>query len=95
MPRADRPLRDEVEDGGGEFEQPHGIRDGGPALAHAVGHLILRHAVGGHETLVGVGLLQRVEVAPLHILDERQQVGLCVGRLVHHDGYLGEPSQLA
>ena len=95
MACADRPLRHKIEDSSREFEQAQCIRHGGSALAHPIGHLLLRHAIGAHQPLVGVSLFERVEVAPLHVLDQRQQEGVCVGSLVHHDGHMGEPSQFA
>ena len=56
----------------GRGERSQGIRDSRPRLAQTFSELLLREVVGLHEQLVPAGGLDRVEVGPLEVLDERQ-----------------------
>ena len=55
---------------GGQLEEPQGVGDGGPALAHPAGHLLVGVAELVDQLLEGGRLLQRVEVLAVEVLDQ-------------------------
>src|SRR5690625_3585933 len=57
-----------------QTEQPQRVGDGAAALADSLRHRFLVEAVV-HQLLKRFGLLQRVQVLPLQVLDDRQLEG--------------------
>ena len=87
---------------GGKLEQAQEVGDRGAVLAGALGHLLLGEAEVAGEALEGAGLLDRVEVLALEILNDGDLHRLLVGDLADDggDGGLagalrGEPAALA
>ncbi len=74
------------EDLGGELEQAQEVGDRGAVLAGALGHLLLGEAEVAGEALVGAGLLDRVEVLALEVLDDGDLHRLLVGDLADDGG---------
>ena len=70
----------------GSVEQPHGVRDGDPALPDLLRDLFLRQRKFLHQPRVGLGFLDRAQVGALEIFDQRQLEHVAVARLAHDDG---------
>ena len=69
----DRTLPYQASHGSWEREQSQNICDRRPVFADSVRNLLLRKAEFAHEPLVSGGLLNRIEVCSLQILDERHR----------------------
>ena len=76
----------EVQDFFGEFEEAEEVCDRGAVLAGALGHLLLGEAELAGEALVGAGLLDRIEVLALEVLDDGDLHRLLVGDLTDDGG---------
>ncbi len=80
-----------------ELEEPQGVGDRRAALADPGRHLLLGQAEVLDQLLVGGRLLERVEVLPMQVLDQRLLQGVGVGRGAHEGrdgrqaGPLGRP----
>ncbi len=75
----------------GELEQPEGVRHRRTVLADALGDVLLRQREVVLEVAVRLRLLERREVAALHVLDEREQEVIAVRDALAHDhGHLGK-----
>ena len=101
-PKAELVGLDEGENLVGELEQAEEVGDRGAVLAGALGHLLLGEAEIAGEALVGAGLLDRVEVLALEVLDDGDLHRLLVGDLADDGGdggfagaLGGEPAALA
>ena len=89
MPRRERPLLERGPDRHRELQEPEGVRDRRTVLADALGDLFLRQAEVLAEVAVGVGLLERRQVAALEVLDEGEEEVVAVREsLADHDGHL-------
>ena len=79
--------------GGREMEQPQLVGDERLALAEARGERFLRHAVCAQQLAVAFRLLDKVQVAPLQVFDQRKDgAGLLRGAL-HDAGHLPHADQ--
>ena len=63
----------------GEVQEPEGVRDGRALLADALGDFVLGQLEIVDQDPVGLGLLDRVQLLALEVLDERQLEELLVG----------------
>jgi len=91
----ERPVLDELQDLLRQRQQPRRIGDGGARLAHALRHIILRHAVHVLQGAVAFGLFDGVQVLALQVFDQRHLHGaLLVGREDAHR-HLLEPGHTA
>ena len=81
-------------DGRGQAEQPKGVGDRGAVLADAGGDLFLREGKPVEQGLIGIRLLDRVQVLPLDIFDQGQ-FELMMGRgFLHYYGDFPEAGLL-
>ena len=69
-------------------QQTEHVGDGRAGLAHALGHLLLSQTVFLHQHLIALGLLHRVQVLPLEVLDQAKLHDLSVIRLDDNGGDL-------
>src|ERR1019366_1961383 len=93
---------DQGEEFGGELEEAQEVGDGGAVLAGTLRHLLLGEAEFAGEAMKGAGLLDRIEVLALEVLDDGDFHGLLVGDLADDGGdggnacaLGGEPAALA
>ncbi len=70
MARRDLAVTDEPLHRRWELEQAQRVRDGGPALADPVSDGVVGEVEVLDELLIGGGLVERVEVLPVEVLDE-------------------------
>jgi hypothetical protein len=77
-------VRKQMLDRGRQPEQPQGVADRRPALAHAVGDLLMRQLEVVDQLPEGGGLLERSQVLPMEVLDQR---------LLHDGEVVGSPHQ--
>ncbi len=101
-PKAELIGLDHGEHLGGELEKAQEIGDRGAVFAGALRHLLLGEAEFAGEALVGAGLLDRIEILALEVLDDGDLHRLLVGDLADdgRDGGFsgalrGEPAALA
>ena len=90
MPGAQGALAEGGEDGFREPEQADAVRDGAAALAYDVGDFFLGTAAHRHEGAVGLGLLDRIEVLALDVLDQSYLEALLRREGADDDGHFGE-----
>jgi hypothetical protein len=82
-----------VEKLGSELEEAEGVGDGGAAATDLLGDLILGQAELGLELGVAGGLLERIEVLALEVLDEGELEDLAIGGDPFDDGNLREAGE--
>ena len=90
MPAGELAALDQRAHLGAKPQQAQRVRDRRARLADARRDVLLRHVIAVHQLFVALGLLQRVEVLALQILDERQLRRLAVVRLDDDGGNLGQ-----
>src|SRR3990170_5530077 len=77
-----------------ELEKPEAVGDAAPILADALGELLLGPGELRQELLVGLGLLDGVQVLAEQVLDEGELQALGIRRLAYHCGNLLETREL-
>ena len=90
----DPALADGLLDGRVEVEEAQRVRDGRAGLADALGHLFLGEAELVDQLAVGMGLLDRIEVLALDVLDEGELELVARRELAHDRRHPLEPGQL-
>ena len=89
VPDGDAALGQPALDAGGQFQQAHGVGDGGAAFADFLGNFVLFQAEFLGKALVGDGFFDRVEVLALDVFDEGELEHLLVPGLADdHGGFL-------
>jgi hypothetical protein len=78
----------------GELQETECIGHAGPVSAYALAHLLLRQPELLDEAAVALGLLERVEVGPLEVLDQGQLEGLGGGDIPDDGRHLVETREL-
>jgi len=73
-----------------EFHEAHGVGNGSPALSDTLGDLFLSEAEFLGESLIGGGLLDRIESLALEVLDQGQFKDLLIGSFTNDDRSLGK-----
>src|SRR5690625_635780 len=71
-----------------EVEQAEGVGDVRPAFADGPRQLFLGVPELGHETMVALGFLHRVEILTLHVLDQSKFQRLSIAQLTDEYSYL-------
>ncbi len=82
-------------DVGRQLQQAQGIRDVRPGPPDPPGKLVVGRTEVIEQLLVGGGLLQRVELLPMQILDQRIPEQIIVPGLPHDRRDVGQPCTLA
>ena len=78
----------------GQLEQPERVGDARPVPADALADLLLRQPELLDEPSIALGLLERVEVRSLEVLDQRQLEGLGRRDVADHGGDLVQSREL-
>src|SRR5690625_3178935 len=89
MTRTDLSVPECLQCGLGELKETQDVGHRAAALAHALRDRLLCQAQV-HQLLEGIRLLNRIEVFPLKVLDDRDLKYLPVIELPHDNGYLGQ-----
>ena len=79
----------------GQLEQTETVRDRAPILAHPLGQIFLGPAELGEQPLIGLGLLDRIQVLTQEVLDERELEALRVRTSRTTAGMRSSPASLA
>lgn len=87
------PAHYQIVDGHREIEQPHRVCDSGPAASQPACELLLRQAAVVDQLTVSGGLLYRVEVGTVNVLDESSLEGPALVGCHHHDGDVGQAAR--
>jgi hypothetical protein len=80
------PFLEEILDGLIEFQETHRVCDGGAIFSGALSDFLLREVKFLCEALEGAGLLDRVEIFALKVLNKRHLERLFFGHVTHNDG---------
>src|SRR5258708_10086227 len=80
---------------GRQAEQPDGVRDVRPGPAYLAGQLLVRGREVFEKLLVGGGLLERVQLLSVQVLDQRVPEHVIVWRLPHDGRNLRQASRPA
>ena len=93
MSRGQLALANHVQHRLGQRQQTQRVGHRRPALAQALGHLVLRQAALLHQPLHAHGLLDRVQVVALQVLDQRGLHPLHLVPVADDRGDLGQPGE--
>ena len=95
MPLGDPPFDHRLLGGLGQQQQAHGVGDGDAALPDLQSHVGLREPEVLGEALIGLRLLQRVQVGALQVFDQRQLQRLPVETSLTTTGTRSRPAIFA
>ena len=95
MPGGERAVLDELQHRLGQRQQPRRVCDGGARFAHALRHIVLRHAVDILQGAVALRLFNGIQILALEVFDQSHLHGALLVRCQDAHRHFLEPGHAA